>query len=45
MTGLPMQKANAVTMLLKRVVYQFNPPKNLIIDEDRTLSANVLMHM
>ena len=27
------------------VVYQFGPPKTLIIDEDRTLSADVLMHI
>ena len=31
--------------LLNRVVYQFGPPKTLIIDEDRTLSADVLMHI
>ena len=45
---IPMQKANAVTIaeaLLNRVVYQFDPPKILIIDEDRTLSVDVLMHI
>ena len=39
-TGIPIQKANAVTIaeaLLNRVVYQFGPPKTLIIDEDMTL--------
>ena len=46
--GIPIQKVNAVTIaeaLLNRVVYQFGPPKTLIIDEDRTLSADVLMHI
>ena len=40
--GIPIEKANAVTIaeaLLNRIVYQFGPPKTLIIDEDRTLSA------
>ena len=31
--------------MLNRVVYQFGPPKTLIIDEDRTLSADVLIHI
>ena len=42
--GIPVQKANAVTIaeaLLNRVVYQFGPPKTLIIDEDRTLFEDV----
>ena len=42
--GIPIQKANVVTIaeaLLKRVAYQFGPPKTLIIDEDRILSADV----
>ena len=46
--GIPIQKANAVTIaeaLLTRIVYQFGPPKTLIIDENRTLSAEVLMHI
>ena len=46
--GIPIQKANAVTIveaLLKRVVYLFGPPKTLTIDEVRTLSADVLMHI
>ena len=46
--AIPIQKANAVTIaeaLLNRIVYQFGPPKTLIIDEDRTLSADVLMHI
>ena len=46
--GIPVQKANAVTVteaLLNRVLYQFGPPKTLIIEEDRTLSADVLMHI
>ena len=46
--GIPIQKANAVTIaeaLLNRIVYQSGPPKTLIIDEDRTLSADVLMHI
>ena len=46
--GIPIQKANAVTIaeaLLNRVVYQFVPPKTLITDEDRTLSADALMHI
>ena len=46
--GIPIQKANAVTIaqaLLNRIVYQFGHPKTLIIDEDRTLSADVLMHI
>ena len=45
--GIPVQKANSFTIadaLLSGVVYQF-VPKTLIIDEDRTLSADVLMHM
>ena len=45
---LPIQKANAVTIaeaLLNRIVYQFGSPKTLIIDEDRTLLAGVLMHI
>ena len=44
MIGIPIQKANAITIaeaLLNRVVYQFGPPKTLIFDEDRTLSADV----
>ena len=28
-----------------RVVFQFGPPKTLIIDEDRTLSADISMHI
>ena len=46
--GIPIQKANTVTFpeaLLNRVVYQFGHPKALIIDEDRTLSADVLMYI
>ena len=46
--GIPVQKANTVTIpeaLLNRVVYQFGSPKNLILDEDRTFSADVLMHI
>ena len=46
--GIPIQKANAVTIaeaLLNRVVYQFGPPKTLIIYEDRIISADVLMHI
>ena len=46
--GIPIQKANAVTIaepLLNRVIYQFGPPKTLIINEDRNLSADVLMHI
>ena len=46
--GLLIQKTSAVTIaeaLLIRVVYQFGPPKTLIIDEDGTLSADVLMHI
>ena len=46
--GIPIQKANAVTIaeaLLNRIVYQFDPHKTLIIDEDRTLSADVLMYI
>ena len=42
--GIPIQKANAITIaeaLLNTVVYQFGPPKTLIIDEDRTLSADL----
>ena len=45
--GIPMQRANVVTIaeaLLNKVVYQFGP-KMLIIDEDRTLSADVLTHI
>ena len=48
MTGIPIQKANALTIteaLLNRVVYQFGPPKTFIIDEDSTLSSDVLMHI
>ena len=46
MFGMPTQKANTVTLpdiLLNIVVYLFGPI--LIIDEDRTLSADVLMHI
>ena len=46
--GIPIQKANAITIaqaLLNRVAYQLVPPKTLIIDEDRTHSADVLMHI
>ena len=46
--GIPTQTANAVIIeetLLNRVVYQFGPPKTLIIHEDRTLSADVSMHI
>ena len=46
--GIPIQKANAVTIaevLFNRVVYQSGPPRILIIDQDRTLSADVLMHI
>ena len=45
---IPIEKADGVPIaetLLHRVVYQFGPPKTLIIDEDRTLSADVLMHI
>ena len=48
MIGIPIQKANAITIaeaLPNRVVYQFGPPKTLIIDQDRTLSADVLLHI
>ena len=44
--GIPIQKSNAVTIteaFLNRVVYQ--SPKILRIDEDRTPSADVLMHI
>ena len=46
--GIPKQKANFDTFaeaLLNRVIYQFGLPKTIIIDEDRTLSAGVLMHI
>ena len=46
--GMAIQKANVVTIteaLLNRVLYQFGLPKTLIIDEDRTISADVLMHI
>ena len=45
--GIPIQKANAVIIaeaLLIRVVYQFGPPKTFIINEGKTLSADVLMY-
>ena len=48
MIGIHIQKTSAVTNaegLLNKVVYQFGPPKTLIIDEDRTLSAYVLMYI
>ena len=48
MIGILIQKANAATIaedLLNRVIYQFGPPKTLIIDEERTLSADVLMYI
>ena len=44
--GISIQKINAFTIaegLLNRVVYQFIPPKTLIIDGDGILSADVLM--
>ena len=46
--GIHIQKENAVTIaeaLFNRVVYQFGPPKTLVIDKDQTLSADVLMHI
>ena len=46
--AIPIQKANAVTIaeaMLNRIVYQFGPPKTLIIDEDRTLSIDVVMQI
>ena len=46
--GICIQKANAVNFaetLLNRVVYQFGTPKTLIINEDRTPTAEVLMHI
>ena len=46
--GIPIKKANVVTIaedLLNRVVYHFGPPNTLIIDEDKTLSADVLMYV
>ena len=46
--GIPIRKTNAVTIaepLLQGMVYQFGPPKTLIIDEDRTLSVDDLMHI
>ena len=46
--GITMQKANTVTImeaLLKKIVYQFGPPRTLIIDEDSTYSADVLMYI
>ena len=45
---IPIQNANTVTIaetLLNRVAYPFGPPKTLIIEEDRTLSVDVLMHI
>ena len=45
---IPVQKANAVTTaeaLLNRVVYQFGLPKTLIIDRNKALYADVLMHI
>ena len=48
MIGIPIQEANAVNIveaLLNRIVYQFGPPKSLITDEDRTFSADVLLHI
>ena len=46
--SITIQKVNAVTIaevLLDGVVSQFDPPKSSIIDENRTLSADVLMHI
>ena len=46
--AIPIQKANTgiiTEALLNRVVYQFGPPKTLTTDEERTLSADVLMHI
>ena len=46
--SISIQKANAVSIVeasLNTVVYQFGPPKTLIIDEDRTLSSDVLIHI
>ena len=46
--GIPAQKGNTVIIaeaLLNSVVYQFGLPKSLIIVEDMTLSADVLMHI
>ena len=47
--GIPIQKVNAVSVaeaLVNIAVNQFGPPKKiLIIDEDRTHTAEVLMHI
>ena len=46
--GIPTQKPNAVAIakaLLHRVVYQFGPPTTLKIEEDRPLSADILVHV
>ena len=46
--GILIQKANAIIIakaLLNRIVFQFGAPKTLIIDEYRTLSTDVLMHI
>ena len=46
--GISIQEANVVTILdalFNRVINQFGPPKTLIVDEDRTLSVDVIMYI
>ena len=46
--GIPIRDAKALTIaeaLLGRVIFMFGPPNTLIIDQDRALSANVMLHI
>ena len=46
--GVPLRDGKAVTIaeaLLNRVVYIFGPPSTLIIDQDRALSADVMLNL
>ena len=45
--AIPMIKHDAVTIvtLLEKLIFIFSPPRTLIIDEDRTLSAKVMHYI
>ena len=46
--GIPLKQANSLTIaeaMLNRIVYVFGPPQMLIFDEDKALSADVMMEI
>ena len=48
MIGIPIRDAKALTIadaLIERICYHYGAPKTLIIDQDRALSANVMLHI